>query len=329
MQESKYIQNIDYSELEKKFEVRDFPLNVAVEPSNFCNLKCKMCGNKDLKRSRGHMDMALYRKIIDEIAETNPMTRLWLDFYGEPLLERYKLYFMIDYAKKKGLANVNMNTNGTLLSTEMIDMLLDSGIDFISIDMDAFSKEVFETIRSGADRDVVYENVRRFIQRKEMRGCKKPVLEIKVIEMPENQAEIQDIIDYWKQYKIRINVRKLATWGGNVNVSASGNCLQEERSACGYAIGQFAIAWDGRVAVCGWDAELKGQIGNINEESIQQIWKRKKDTIIKAHMEHRFDELPDICRNCTDWRCAGGELRLDETGMLYDRNYNSNADMLK
>ena len=73
-----------------------------------------------MTRSKGRMDIRLYKKLIDEIAIENPYVRIWLDYYGEPLLQQFKLFYMIDYAKKKGLSNISFNTNGTLLNQEMI-----------------------------------------------------------------------------------------------------------------------------------------------------------------------------------------------------------------
>ena len=61
-----------------------------------------------------------------------------------------EIYYLIDYAKKQGIQNVDMNTNGTLLKPESAEMLLDSGIDYISTDCDGFSAEVYESIRRGA-----------------------------------------------------------------------------------------------------------------------------------------------------------------------------------
>ena len=31
--------------LEKKYKITEFPLNVAIEITNHCNLNCIMCGN--------------------------------------------------------------------------------------------------------------------------------------------------------------------------------------------------------------------------------------------------------------------------------------------
>ena len=45
-------------------------------------------------------------------------------------------------------------------------------------------------------------------------------------------------------------------------------------------------------------------------------------------MEHKFEELPTLCKKCSDWKCVGGELRLDEDGKNYDRNYEANKKMI-
>lgn len=151
--------------IESNLVITEFPLNIAIEPSNYCNLNCIMCAHDKLTRAKGKMDIRLYKKIIDEISQENPDTRVWLDYYGEPLLLQFKLFYLINYAKQKGLTNVCINTNATLLTEEISEMLIDSGIDFISIDCDGYSKEVYEKIRVNAKRDEVYTNIEYFAKR--------------------------------------------------------------------------------------------------------------------------------------------------------------------
>lgn len=313
------------SELEKKYVKRDFPLNIGVEVGNHCNLNCIMCINDKLKRKRGYMDAKLYRKIIDEVAEISPNTRVWLDFYGEPLLIRYKLYFMIDYAKKKGLTNINMNTNGTLMNEEIGEMLLDSGIDFISIDIDGFSKEVYESIRRGADRDVVYSNVLNLVRRKKESGLKKPYIEIKIIEMEENKHEVQKVIDFWRDKGVGIGVRVLNNWGGNLE--SVKHDIKQERIACGNALGQMGITWDGRVTVCGQDCEADLAYGDANKDSLLDIWKQKEE-FMQLHLNHQFEKLPEMCQKCTSWALAGSEEHYYENGKKYVRSYQFDDSMV-
>lgn len=315
----------DIKEVEKKFTMADFPLNVIVEPGNYCNLNCTTCANNMLTRPKGQMSIFLFKKIVDEIAEENPYTRLWLDFYGEPLLQKFKIYYMVDYARKKGLKNININTNGTLLNQEMAEMLLDSGINFISIDCDGFSKEVYEKIRVGADRDVTYANIEYLLKRKQERNLKEPIIEVKVMEMEENKDEIEEIIQYWRKRGAWTTTRRLISWAGMCEDIVPE--VTTERIACGNAVGVLPITWDGKAVNCVMDVDAKYVCGDVNVDTIKTIWTRRNKEMVSKHMEHKFDELPEICRNCTDWTIIGEE-RFDETGRSVQKNYAREDKML-
>ncbi len=310
--------------IEKNFQMKEFPLNVIIEVGNYCNLNCTTCINDKLTRKKGYMDIFLYKKIIDEIAENNPYCRVWLDFYGEPLLVRYKLYYMINYAKKKGLKNININTNGTLINEEMAEMLLDSEIDFISIDVDGFSKEVYEEIRRGANRDILYKNIEFLLKRKKERELKIPIIEVKAMEMEENRHELKQIVDYWRKKGAWTTVRRLISWGGQHEKIK--NEQKGERYACGHAVGVCAITWDGNVVTCAMDADGKNIYGNVNETSIVEIWKKRNDEMVSKHLSHQWDKIPEVCKNCTDWMIVG-EKRYDENGNEVKRNYDEKEMM--
>lgn len=311
--------------LEQKFEITEFPLNVIVEPCNFCNLNCITCTNNILTRPKGYMNILLYKKIVDEIAKENRYTRLWLDFFGEPLLQKFKLFYMINYARRKGLVNINMNTNGTLLDKEMAEMLLDSGISFVSIDCDGYTKEVYEKIRVNADRDVTYTNIEYLLKRKNELGLKNPIIEIKIMEMNENKNEINQIIQYWRKRGAWTTTRRLITWGGMCGELSSK--VETERIACGNAVGVLPITWDGKAVNCVMDVDAQYVCGDVTQLSIKEIWQRRNDNMVRKHIEHRFDELPEICQNCNDWAIIG-ENRFDENGKIVEKNYSSKDMML-
>lgn len=316
----------DLKNVEKKYKVSEFPLNVIVEPCNYCNLKCITCANDKLTRSKGRMNILLYKKIIDEIARENPYTRLWLDFYGEPLLVKYKLYYMIHYAKRKGIKNIELNTNGNLLDEEMAEMLLDSGINFISIDCDGFSKEVYEKIRVNGNRDVTYKNIEYLLSRKKSLGLTEPIIEVKVMEMKENRDEIDQILSYWRQRGAWTTKRRLISWAGKIEEIIPQ--VQHERIACGNAVGILPITWDGMAVNCVMDVDAENVCGDVNKESIKEIWRRRNENLVSKHMEHRFDELPEMCRDCMDWAIIGEE-RFDENGNLMQKSYEHEDKMLK
>ena len=232
---------------------------------------------------------------------------------------------MIDYARKKGLKNIEINTNGTLLDREMAEMLLDSQISFISIDCDGFSKEIYEKIRVGANRDITYANIEYLLKRKKELGLSKPIIEVKVMEMAENKAEINDIINYWRARGAWTTTRRLISWAGMCDDIRPE--VSTDRIACGNAVGILPITWDGKAANCVMDVDAQFVCGDVNKESIKNIWKHRNETMVSKHMEHKFNELPDICKQCTDWTIIGEE-RFDENGNPVQKNYELNNAML-
>lgn len=305
------------SNLEKKFKKTEFPLNIALEITNHCNLNCIMCNNDKLTRPRGYISMSLYKKIIDEVAAESPNTRIWLDFLGEPMLVRWKLYYMIDYAKKRGCTNVCINSNGLLWTHELSEMMLDSGIDYISLDCDGYSKEVYEKIRRGGNRDTFYSNIEYLLEEKRRRGSK-TIIDIKVIEMEENKDEVDLILNHWRERGAWTAVRRCVTWCGKFENGTQNDQL--ERIACGNGVGSCAITWDGDVLECIMESECKNIYGNINNSTIKEIWAKRNREFVDLHLQHRWDELSENCRNCTDWMVIG-EKRYDENGKERNREY--------
>ncbi|MEJ2745807.1 MAG: radical SAM protein, partial [bacterium] len=134
-----------------------FPLVVAAENSNICNAGCVMCPYPAMRRRKGFMEMALFRKIVDECAK-HPGVELRLSGFGEPLLDK-KLVERIAYAKRKGIEKVQLTTNASLLDKEMSLAIVNSGLDEIMFSVDGYNKESYERIRTGLSFYEVYENL--------------------------------------------------------------------------------------------------------------------------------------------------------------------------
>ena len=306
-------------EIERTYRLADFPQSVLVEVTAFCNINCVQCANSTLKRKKGFMDMGLFRKIVDEVAERDKQTRFWFAFYGEPLIIRYKLFYMIQYAKRKGLTDTYVNTNGMLLSDEMAEMLIDSGLDHLIVGVDGYSAEVFEKIRRGAKRDVVYSNILRIRDKMAAHQVIKPRIELQFIMMDENESELEDYRQYWAKEGLAVKIRNRVTW--NSHVEAGSNIRPDlARVACGWTVGICPITWDGRMVACGTDCDAQHPFGNVSEQSISEIWNGNKKAFTQKHLEHKFDLLPAMCQTCMDWQVIGS-VDFDEAGQRYYKEY--------
>ena len=68
----------------------DFPKVVLIDTISYCNLRCSMCVHSEMPRKKGIMSWNIFKKIIDEIAETDKNIRVWMVFFGEALILKRK-----------------------------------------------------------------------------------------------------------------------------------------------------------------------------------------------------------------------------------------------
>ncbi|MBI4595175.1 MAG: radical SAM protein, partial [Candidatus Tectomicrobia bacterium] len=141
-------------------EAEYFPKVVLIDTISYCDLQCSMCGHRNMSRKKGRMPIELFKKIIDEIAERDKHTRVWLVFFGEALLlKKTNLFPMIEYAKGKGLVDVVLNSNGNLLNEDAARGLINAGLDSIYIGIDASTQNTYNQLRVGGNYHKVVNNI--------------------------------------------------------------------------------------------------------------------------------------------------------------------------
>lgn len=280
-----------------------FPTRFAVELCADCNLQCSMCHHTSMRRPKGVMPFELWAKCADEIAQIAPRTECWFSFCGEPLLEPELLLKMIHYGKSAGLQTINLNTNGMLLREEHIGPLLDSGLERIVFGVDGFSKEVYEKVRIGGDRDTLYHNIERLLEERARREHAPEVM-VQFIIMKENEHELEAFNRYWLERGATAKVRHQLSWGGQFGTSLGFGA--EERIPCPWAITMMHVFWDGRVPRCPGDTEGEEGVGNAWHEPLSVLWK-KLSPYRHKHMAHEFDALPERCQECKDWMVGVAE----------------------
>lgn len=277
-----------------------FPKQVIIETTAYCNQRCIHCAHKTLKRKKGNMELRLYKKIIDEIVKESPSSEVWMAYYGEALMLKNKICEMIRYAKDKGLEKVILNSNAMLLDREMSEMLVDSGLDRFIISIDGFTKETYEKIRVGGVYEDVLANVLSFLEILKAQKTAKPLLEMQFSVMEENKHEVQAFNHFWKSKGVNVKNRPKASWAGRVvakNLDPS-----KARVPCKWALNHGAILWDGRFVACGVDSEGLFVAGNVEESTISEIWNATHKNFRQIHLEKRWRDLPEICKNCLDWQ---------------------------
>ncbi|MFC1590908.1 radical SAM/SPASM domain-containing protein [Thermodesulfobacteriota bacterium] len=286
-----------------------FPTDVLVEVTARCNLNCIMCPRDRLTREQKDMPWELWCRIVDEVARKSPETRIWPALMGEPLLLGDEIFRMIRYAKDAGVGGVHLNSNMAAFVPDMLDGLLDSGLDELLVGIDAASAPTYEHIRGGGNYNRLVENILNVVDAKENRGCDRPRVTLQFIGMDENEHEQQAFIDFWKQSgkKVSLKIKPRTGWADGVAPgSAPVEAQSIERSMpCTWLLRQMTIFCNGEVPQCDGDWNGKTSFGNVRDDSIENIWLQNLKEIRDRHFRHEFDYFP--CNVCEDWKAGRAE----------------------
>ncbi|MBI1947864.1 MAG: radical SAM protein [Deltaproteobacteria bacterium] len=301
-------------EVEQGLVEHTFPPQLVVENTSFCNLKCIHCSHREMQRPQRHMDRALWEKIVTEVGRESPACELWPTFYGEATILKDELWDRLDFAARAGCTNLVLNSNGTLLDRfGTIDKVLASPLRRFILSLDGLSPEVFEKIRAGARWDRVYPAVEELLRKRRERGSVYPVIIAQFSVMAQNAHEAEAFRDRWKALGAEVKIRPMLEWGAAGTVRT--DTIQHghpTRIACPWANNTMAIHQDGRVVACAVDYDANVTVGSVADMSLKDAWRRLGELLRRPHREHRWKDLPELCRGCGDWQTAGASYEPPE-----------------
>ncbi|MFO7814378.1 MAG: radical SAM protein [Halanaerobiales bacterium] len=163
---------------------------VYVEPTTECNLNCKTCVRHSWNQELGHMEMPVYKKMIEDLKEFKKLNKISFWGIGEPLFHP-NIIEMIDSANELPV-KTQIITNGLLLDEKVGNELLEAGLDSLVVSIDGTSPETMSDLRSGADLKQIINNVKSF---KKYKNKINPEVEIGIeyVIMKSNVDELKDL----------------------------------------------------------------------------------------------------------------------------------------
>lgn len=268
-----------------------------------------------MSRAQQHMEQWLWNKIVEEIGRELPECEVWPTFYGEALILGDELWRRLQYAYDVGCRNLVLNSNGTLLSrNNNIDKVLDSPLRRFILSLDGLSKEVFEKIRYRAKWEQVYSAVAELCRRREQSGVKYPIIVAQFSLMKENAAEVDDYKRFWHGLGAEVKVRPMLEWTATGTVRSDTIVHDSDfRIACPWANNTMAVHQDGRVVTCAVDYDARFVVADLRHQSVREAWQILSERLRQPHREHRWSDIPEICKGCGDWQTAGAEYEKETT----------------
>jgi radical SAM protein with 4Fe4S-binding SPASM domain len=243
-----------------------------------------------LKVNRGLMDFELFKKIIDECAKNN-LYSIRLSLRGEPFIHP-KIFDMIKYAKEKGIKEVASLTHGGKLNEEKFEKLVDLGLDWLTISFDGIG-ETYEKIRYPLKFDEAVQKIKCYQEIKKQKGVTKPLIKVQTV-WPAISKDPQKFYDIFNPITDQVASNPLIDY-----LQHDTNIVYEENFTCPQLFNRLVIGSDGSVLLCANDEMGAYKVGNVNEDSIFNIWHGKKLTEAREiHIRHMGTKEINICKHC-------------------------------
>ncbi len=270
--------------------VSEFPVNILLEPTNACNLRCRMCPayGEGVQRRRdvGFIKKEVWTKALDEIGSWSAHVNLDIHGAGEPLLHP-DFFDIVSYAKDKNNITLGFLCNATLLDQQKAHAVIELGIDWVCFSVDGSEKEIFEYYRKGAVLDAVEENINYLLS---LRKNDKPRISFNMV--GHKEADINKFINKWSGHidTIAISIKR--------PVNREENRRLKLIKPCPLLYQQLVIGWSGKAGLCCEDYWIDHVTGEFPAEGLYDIWHgRTLNRARKLHETGRYEEL-SLCRTC-------------------------------
>ena len=301
------------------------PLCVSIEPTNTCNFKCAMCyhGNNESDPKAGplkNMEMEVFEKTLEDlkslVRETGERIKL-IKLYslGEPLLNPNICKMVKEIKETNVCEKIEITTNGSLLSKETAEKLVDYGLDILRLSVYSVEKErLHKVTRSNFDPKVIRENLEYLKQYRNAVKKDKPEIFAKMLDANSEENEIfleeySKIADHTgidEVFQISLGEGNDAferMYSKNAEAAHkksldSNTVSSDERRPCRYPFTHLTIRNDGTVIVCCADWLKELSIGNIMDHSLKEYWESKSMYEIRCAMLKTKGLKWTACRSC-------------------------------
>lgn len=263
---------------------------LTIENTNLCPANCTICPREQYTQDLGIMDMNLFKKIINQLAQQENVDTVDIGGFGEPFADKL-LFERCEYIRQRlPKAKIFTSSNCYLMTPDKYDEVV-KYIDALKISVYGVTKETFERCHRGrVTFEQTYDNVLGLLERD-----KKPYTIGLLTITEDNEHEKDAWLEFWEPKLDEVYIWLPHNFGGTRNYRTIDRTKQQ---SCGRPVnGPLYVHLDGTVSMCCLDINKKLKIGDMNTQTIPEIFNSEAYKRIKH--KHKVGDFSDLlCENC-------------------------------
>lgn len=276
------------------------PQAIEIQTASFCNSHCTICpySESSLVKPAGVMTMDLFKSLIDQISDWGHV-RLIPYFNNEPFLDVLLIERLKYIAKNCRNADIEISTNMSMLDSKRQADLAQFKLKALRMSVFGFSENSHKKIMKGLDWSRVKRNLDDLASNAVLRS-KVEELSLIMVEYPGiEKSDIELASKYCVDNGIKFEFWGFLDRAGNVKNFSNGihravvsGCEQRR------PLDRLHVTFDGKVVLCCMDWFNQYVLGDLNTQSMNEVWNSKKYNDIRRLIYSGTEKCPEICKRC-------------------------------
>lgn len=276
--------------------MNSFPKVIEFQMHNLCNANCIICPYREIKDKKVFMEDKLLDKLLLEIGDKEILLIPYLN--NEPFLDTL-------YCSKLEKINticpnckIEISTNLSVLNEKIIKKLEKLNIHELRVSIFGFNENTYKKMMPGLNYKDVMKNLNSLLK-----SNLKKTIENVSITMIEHKYVKEEEYNLMKEL-CENNGIKFNKWGfldraGNnsyfKNEVKHKNIIGCEQNR---PIERMHILADGSVVICCQDWRKEVIMGNINNNTIEEVWNGKRYNEVRKSIYDKDKECIKLCEKC-------------------------------
>ena len=298
----------DASLCKMKSIISNRPVCIAVQTIDNCNARCVFCARKKIKPTNQLMPMALFDKLCQKYAAIGGGHLNFSPLLADPLIDPQMLDRIELLLKLYPQITPNIFTNGigfTRFTDDEIKQIL-IAVHHLDISLGGLTRHDYHNMYGVDKFDEVWASLQRIYKISKTIN-KEFKINIHIRTNNKNKLVKSNELNQLIKMGYRCNdiADAFSSWGGlitNEDIPSGSKIIKRDnsncRSQCFSPMYNFMVMQDGKVMACGcMDALCQMEVGDINEESITDIWLGDRMQAIRKSFENP-ETMYSICKSC-------------------------------
>ena len=284
----------------KPYDRLPYPTRLTIDIHSYCNASCVMCPYPKIAQSlpMGKMPWDLYERIIDDFGaicgREGFRGRLGYCVVGEPFVDK-DILKCIRHALGHRL-RINVTTNASLMSPDVVDALVDAGYDgTFRLSCHGIAATTIKRVM-GLDVDEMLANIDYLVEH-----YPKDRIDVVAMHIDWPSDERRQVHEHWKSRGVKVHSPLPGSRAGLVDRYETTRIPKLVGCKARRPLYHMAIAFNGDATLCCNDMARQVIVGDLRDQSIEEVWNSKR---FLAVVDQVYGVVPSpegfLCSKC-EW----------------------------